>query len=77
MSETDKRYFVDFYDMCDGWCEKGFPSHSHEFDKLEDAKAYADEQQSKLSQVSKGFGEHYGVIDSFTGMEVYCTETRK
>lgn len=75
MSEkTTKRYFVDFYDMIDGWCERGFPSHSNQFDDLEEAKKFADKKQSKLPQGNKDCGEHYGVIDSESGREIHCTK---
>lgn len=69
-----KRYFVDFYDMIDGWCEKGFFNHSYQFDELAEAKIFTDKKQAELAQGNKDCGEHYGVIDSKSGREVYCTQ---
>lgn len=69
----DKRYYVDFYDMIDGWGVFGFfPERL--FDDLEAAKKCCDEKQSKLNEDNKRCGEHYGVIDKETNTEVYCLE---
>lgn len=65
-----KRYIVDFYDMIGGW---GTPGWYGGFDTFEEAKTKCDGLQSKLHESNKCAGEHYGVIDMTTGMEVYCT----
>jgi hypothetical protein len=69
-----KRYFVDFYDMFDGWGTPGW--YGEGFNSLDDAKKLADEKMKTLDDANKRCGEHYGVIDIVTGMEVYCTQTR-
>lgn len=68
-----KRYYVDFYDMIDGWGTWGFwPERL--FDDLEAAKVKCNELMAKLDNANKRAGEHYGVIDSVTNREVYCTQ---
>lgn len=72
MNETiEKRYYVDFYDMIDGWGEFGFFT-DRLFDDLQEAKDICDKLNSKLDISNKSCGEHYGVIDSRLGKEVYC-----
>lgn len=66
------RYYVDFYDMFDGWGTWGF-FEDRLFDNLEAARAKADELQAELPQGNKNCGEHYGVIDKEKGREIYCT----
>jgi hypothetical protein len=67
----DKRYTIDFYDMIDGW--GGTPGWYGWFDTLEEAKIECDKKMKTLDESNKRAGEHYGVIDMETGMEVYCT----
>jgi len=67
--EMFKRYRVDFYDMIDGWCHIS----EWEYDVLEEAKIFCDEKMQMLNESNKRAGEHYGVIDMTTGIEVYCT----
>ena len=69
---TKKRYIVDFYDMIDGWMH-GSDFYGWKFDTLEEAKKFCDEKMSKLDESNKKCGEHYGVIDTMTNKEVYCT----
>jgi len=68
-------YYVDFYDMIDGWggweCWGFFEDQL--FDNLDDAKKKCDELQAELHDQNKKCGEHYGVICGKTGREVYCT----
>lgn len=64
-----KRYVVDFYDMMDGWCHMT----NHECDSLNEAKQICDNLMEDLDEQNKRAGEHYGVIDMKTGVEVYCT----
>ena len=64
-----KRYVVDFYDMFDGWCHMT----NREFDSLNEAKQICDNLMEDLDEQNKRCGEHYGVIDLKTGVEVYCT----
>jgi hypothetical protein len=68
-----KRYFIDFYDMMDGW--GGTPGWYGDFDTLEEAKKECDEKMKTLDNSNKRAGEHYGVIDSVLNREVYCTRT--
>jgi hypothetical protein len=69
---TDKRYFVDFYDMFDGW--SSLPGwYGEGFDDLNEAKKFADEKMKTLDASNKRAGEHYGVIDRTIMREVYCT----
>lgn len=71
----DKRYFVDFYDMIDGWIGRGSHDPEWQFDDLNKAKAFADKKQDELDQGNKDAGEHYGVIDAETRHEVHCTKS--
>jgi hypothetical protein len=64
-----KRYVVDFYDMIDGWCHMS----DRESDSLNEAKQICDNLMEGLDEQNKRCGEHYGVIDMKTGVEVYCT----
>jgi hypothetical protein len=64
-----KRYVVDFYDMFDGWCHMS----DRESDSLNEAKQICDNLMERLDEQNKRAGEHYGVIDMKTGVEVYCT----
>jgi len=72
MPEKRSGYYVDFYDMIDGWLGWGFwPDRL--FDNPDDAKKKCDELQAKLHDDNKKAGEHYGVICGETSREVYCT----
>lgn len=66
-----KRFYVDFYDMIDGWGEFGF-STERLFDELPEAVTLCDKLNSELDESNKKCGEHYGVIDNVVGREVYC-----
>lgn len=71
------RYYVDIYDMFDGWgggCWGFFEDRL--FDDLDEAKKKCDELQAELAEGNKECGEHYGVIDSEKNREVYCTRGR-
>lgn len=71
MENTSKRYYVDFYDMIDEWGTFGFFTDKL-FDDIDDAKKKCDELNSQLPRGNKDCGEHYGVIDSQTMIEVHC-----
>ena len=66
-----KRYYVDFYDMFDGWGEFGF-FIDRLFDDLNEAIKLCDKLNSELDKGNKSCGEHYGVIDSDINREVHC-----
>lgn len=67
----EKRYYVDFYDMIDGW--GGFAFFTERlFDELPEAIKLCDKLNSELDESNKKCGEHYGVIDSVIGREIYC-----
>ena len=66
---TTKRYIVDFYDSFDGWIH--WPKL--ETDNLEEAKEFALKMTSSLDKDNRRMGEHYGVIDTKTSVEIYCT----
>lgn len=66
-----KRYYVDFYDMIDGWGDFGFFTERL-FDNLSDAIDVCNRLNSELDTPNKECGEHYGVIDKITGIETYC-----
>lgn len=71
-----KRYYVDFYDMIDGWGTFGFFDRRL-FDDLSDAIKLCDELGSKLPEGNKKCGEHYGVMDSTVQREIYCGQDKK
>ena len=71
-----KRYYVDFYDMFDGWGSFGFFT-DRLFDELDDAINCCDKLNEELAKGNKACGEHYGVMDSKTNMEVYCGQDKK
>lgn len=71
-----KRYYVDFYDMIDGWGYFGFFTDMI-FDDLPDAIKLCDELNSKLPDGNKKCGEHYGVMDSTVQREIYCGQDKK
>lgn len=66
-----KRYYVDFYDMFDGWGTFGF-FNDRLFEELDDAIKCCDGLNEELAKGNKACGEHYGVMDSKNNMEVYC-----
>ena len=68
----NKRYYVDFYDMFDGWGTWGFCANRL-FDDFEEAKTCANILQSELDKANRLAGEHYGVIDKKKNREIYCT----
>lgn len=68
-----KRYIVGFYDAFDGWCHMS-AFYGWEYDTLEDAKKKASDLMIKLDVSNKNCGEHYGVIDTKIGREVYCNK---
>jgi hypothetical protein len=67
----EKRYYVDFYDMFDGWGTFGFFT-DRLFEELDSAIKLCDELNDKLDKGNKSCGEHYGVMDSKVSREVYC-----
>lgn len=71
-----KRYYVDFYDMIDGWGSFGFFTERLS-DSLLGAIDICDKLNSELDSPNKDCGEHYGVIDDITGREVYCGMDKK
>ena len=71
MENKDKRYYVDFYDMFDGWGSFGF-FEDRLSDDLDFAIKLCDELNSEMSEGNKSCGEHFGVIDSQTDKEIYC-----
>jgi len=71
-----KRYYVDFYDMFDGWGTFGFFT-DRLFDELDDAINCCDKLNEELAKGNKACGEHYGVMDSKTNMEVYCGQDKE
>lgn len=70
-NDQTKRYYVDFYDMFDGWGSFGFFT-DRLFGELDDAIKLCDKLSEELSKGNKDCGEHYGVMDSETSREVYC-----
>lgn len=71
-----KRYYVDFYDMFDGWGSFGFFT-DRLFDELDDAINCCNKLNEELAKGNKACGEHYGVFDSKTNMEVYCGQDKE
>lgn len=71
MSTETKRYYIDFYDMIDGWGDFGF-FLERLFDDLDLAIKTCDKLNSELDKTNKDCGEHYGVIDGTINQEVYC-----
>jgi hypothetical protein len=67
----EKRYYVDFYDMFDGWGEFGFFT-DRLFEELDSAIKLCDELNDKLDKGNKSCGEHYGVMDSKINREIHC-----
>lgn len=65
-----KRYYVDFYDMFDGWGEFGFFT-GRLFDDLNEVIKLCNKLNSELNKGNKSCGEHFGVIDSKVSREVY------
>lgn len=70
-NDQTKRYYVDFYDMFDGWGGFGFFTERL-FDELSDATKLCDKLNGELAEGNRKCGEHYGVIDSKINREVYC-----
>lgn len=66
-----KRYYVDFYDMVDGWGTFGFFT-DRLFDDIDLAIELCKRLNSELDDGNKSCGGHYGVIVHSTGREVYC-----
>lgn len=71
------RYYVDFYDVFDGWGGVFGFYPDRLFDDLDKAQAKADELQETLNSGNVEMGEHYGVIDGTIGKEIYCTRQEK
>ena len=71
-----KRYYVDFYDMIDGWGTFGFFTERLS-DNINDAIKLCDKLNSELPEGNKNCGEHYGVIDSTVNREIYCGQDKK
>ena len=72
MNNDTKRYYVDFYDMIDGWGgDFGFfPDRL--FDDLDLAIKLCDKLNSELDKSNKECGEHFGMIDGTINREAYC-----
>lgn len=68
---NEKRYYVDFYDMIDGWGGFGFFTERL-FNEFPEAIKLCDELNSELDESNKKCGEHYGVMDGTIGREIYC-----
>ncbi len=71
---TRKRYLVDFYD---DWEMAWDNSDAMTFDSLEAAVQACNLKQAEVPEEDKEMGDHYGVIDLQTGLEVYCTRKPK
>lgn len=69
--KKEKRYYVDFYDMIDGWGDFGFFTERL-FVEISDAIKLCDRLNVELDESNKKCGEHYGVIDRRIEREVYC-----
>lgn len=69
--EEEKRYYVNFYDMFDGWGVFGFFTERL-FNNLQYAIILCDRLNDELEERNRECGEHYGVIDGVTKKEVYC-----
>lgn len=67
----EKKYYVDFYDMVDGWGTFGFFT-DRLFDEIPDAIKLCDSLNSELDKQNKECGEHYGVMNKDLGREIYC-----
>ena len=61
--DQTKRYYVDFYDMFDGWGGFGFFADRLS-DDLDEAIKLCDKLNSELDDNNKSCGHHYGVIYS-------------
>lgn len=66
-----KRFYVDFYDMIDGWGIFGFFPDKL-FDNLDDAIELCNNLNDELPESNKRCGEHFGVIDKNTNREIFC-----
>jgi len=71
-----KRYYVDFYDMIDGWGSMPDFRPERRFDDFDEAKDLCKKLQSELGEANKRCGEHYGVIDlqGHIAHEVFCAK---
>ncbi len=67
-----KKYRVDFYDMYDGWIYRDIIESEHDFDSLDEAIAVRDKKNSELGRSNKKCGEHFGIIDLDTRIEISC-----
>lgn len=75
--EIKKKYRVDFYDMFDGWICKNSKEAEYDFESLEEAIAVRDKKNSELKKTNKRCGEHFGVINLETKMEISCPTKEK
>jgi hypothetical protein len=73
----EKRYWVDFYDMMDGWIHIAEHDSTKRFDDFEEAKALAIKLHSELDENNKKAGEHWGVIDIIKNREIFCQNEEK
>ena len=72
-----KRYYVDFYDLIDGWGGATFGFFEERlFDDLNEAIECCKKLQKELPIENRNAGEHYGVIDGNIMQEVYCGKDR-
>lgn len=64
-------FYVDFYDMIDGWGTFGFfPDRL--FGDLDGAIELCNRLNAELPESNKECGEHFGVIDRDTNREIFC-----
>ena len=71
MDNDTKKYYVDFYDMIDGWGDFGFfPERL--FNDLGLAIKFCDKLNSELDESNKRCGEYFGVMDGKINREIYC-----
>lgn len=75
--EIKKKYRVDFYDMFDGWIYREYKESENDFESLDEAKAVRDNKNKALSISNKKCGEHFGVINLETRMEISCPTKEK
>lgn len=69
--EENKKYFVDFNDMNDGFGGLAEYYPQHQFDDLEEAKKYCDKKMANLDTGNRSCGEYYAVINLETDKVVY------
>jgi hypothetical protein len=86
MDVSSPRYYVDFFDACDGWghCFDAFDGGWGEwgrwperlFDSLDEARACRDRLNASLPGGNRSLGEHWGILDRTAG-EIECVVQRR